>query len=86
MSDKTPWQPRVGLLIADRFDVRPWPVDPRQYPLSGPSRGPVYSPQETALDAAERAMKERMAETLYGPRRKRWTLRSALSAFFGPIR
>lgn len=27
---------------------RAWPVDPQQYPLSGPSKGPVYVPS-TAL-------------------------------------
>lgn len=35
---------RGGFYTA-RSDTRPWPVDPRQYPLSGPSSGPVYCPE-----------------------------------------
>lgn len=30
-----------------RFDKRPWPVSPREYPLSGPTTGPVYTPPPT---------------------------------------
>lgn len=29
---------------ADNFTRRPWPVNPRQYPLSGPSQGRVILP------------------------------------------
>lgn len=38
---------------------RPWPVDPREYPLSGPSSGPAYCPEPyrmTPLAHAVRAL------------------------------
>lgn len=46
----------------DDFRLRPWPVSPSQYPLRGPSRGPVYTP---TIEDAERAMKQRMTNWLY---------------------
>lgn len=32
--------------LAPRGYPRPWPVNPTEYPLSGPSRGSVYTPPE----------------------------------------
>lgn len=28
---------------------RHWPVDPQKYPLSGPSKGPVYTPERPPI-------------------------------------
>lgn len=39
-----------GAFTVERYTKRPWPVDPRQYPLRGPSRGTVYAPPLTIED------------------------------------
>lgn len=64
MSDKTPWQPspRFRPATSERFDTRPWPVDPAAHPLNLSYRdsGPAYVPSEDA-------MKQYMAEYMCGP-------------------
>lgn len=58
MGDRVPWQPAGGPygLIVDRFDVRPWPVNPRQYPLQGRTRGPMYIPPAGEADGFKAVM------------------------------
>lgn len=66
-------------LVRERFDTRPWPVDPREHrlgrlrPLYGDARlytGAThmhypYVPLLDELEAAERAMQRRMSDFLY---------------------